>query len=50
MLDRLVTPLFRATGRYLPRLRVLQQGQTHVYVLYILIVMIVLLVWGSVGS
>ena len=50
VLDRLVTPLFRATGRYLPRLRVLQQGQTHVYVLYILIVMIVLLVWGSVGS
>ncbi len=50
VLDRLVTPLFRATGRYLPRLRVLQQGQTHVYVLYILIVMIVLLVWGSLGS
>jgi hydrogenase-4 component B len=50
VLDRLVTPLLRATGRYLPRLRVLQQGQTHVYVLYILIVMIVLLVWGSVGS
>jgi hydrogenase-4 component B len=50
VLDRLVTPLFRATGRHLPRLRVLQQGQTHVYVLYILIVMIVLLVWGSVGS
>jgi len=50
VLDRLVTPLFRASGRYLPRLRILQQGQTHVYVLYILIVMIVLLVWGSVGS
>ena len=50
VLDRLVTPLFRLTGRYLPRLRVLQQGQTHVYVLYILIVMIVLLVWGNMGS
>jgi hydrogenase-4 component B len=49
VLDRLVTPLFRATGRYLPRLRVLQQGQTHLYVLYILIVMIVLLIWGSAG-
>jgi hydrogenase-4 component B len=49
VLERLVTPLFRAAGHYLPRLRVLQQGQTHVYVLYILIVMIVLLVWGSVG-
>ena len=50
VLDRLVIPLFLATGRYLPRLRVLQRGQTHVYVLYILIVMIVLLLWGSVGS
>ena len=50
VLDRLVIPLFRMTARYLPRLRVLQQGQTHVYVLYILIVMIVLLVWGNMGS
>ncbi len=50
VLDRLVMPLFRTTGRYLPKLRVLQQGQTHVYVLYILIVMIVLLVWGGMGS
>ena len=50
VLDRLVLPLFRAAGSYLPRLRVLQQGQTHVYVLYILIVMIVLLIWGNVGS
>jgi hydrogenase-4 component B len=50
VLDRLMVPLFRASGRYLPRLRVLQQGQTHVYVLYILILMIVLLLWGSVGS
>jgi hydrogenase-4 component B len=47
VLDRLVAPLFRASGRVLPRLRVLQRGQTHVYVLYILIVVIVLLVWGN---
>ena len=47
VLDRLVTPLFRASGRYLPRLRVLQRGQTHVYVLYILVVVIVLLIWGN---
>ncbi|NLF22388.1 MAG: hydrogenase [Lentisphaerae bacterium] len=47
VLDRLVTPLFRATGRFLPWLRVLQRGQTHVYVLYILVVVIVLLIWGN---
>jgi len=50
VLDRLVTPAFRIVGQVLPRLRVLQQGQTHVYVLYILVVMIVLLVWGGMGS
>ena len=50
VLDRLVLPVFRAIGQRLPRLRVLQQGQTYVYVLYILIAMIVLLVWGSMGS
>jgi len=50
VLDRLVVPAFRAIGQRLPRLRVLQQGQTHVYVLYILIVMIVLLVWCGMGS
>ncbi len=50
VLDRLVTPVFKAVGQALPRLRVLQQGQTHVYVLYILIIMIVLLAWGSMGS
>lgn len=49
VLDRLVTPLFRGAGHYLPRLRILQQGQTHIYLFYILLVMIVLLVWGSLG-
>ena len=50
VLDRLVMPVFHAVGQRLPRLRVLQQGQTHVYVLYILIAMIVLLVWCGMGS
>jgi len=50
VLDRLVVPLLKRTGRTLPRLRILQQGQVHVYVLYILIVMVVLLVWGTIGS
>jgi len=50
VLDRLVLPLVRAIGRHLPRLRLLQQGQTHLYILYILIAMILLLVWGGIGS
>jgi hydrogenase-4 component B len=50
VLERLVMPAFRAAGWVIPRLRVLQHGQTHVYVLYILLIVIVLLVWGSFGS
>ncbi len=49
VLDRLILPLFRIAGKYLPRLRILQQGQTHLYVLYILIVVIILLIFGSIG-
>lgn len=50
VLDRLVLPLFRIAGRYVPSVRVLQQGQTHAYVLYILIIVVVLLVWGAMGG
>jgi hydrogenase-4 component B len=50
ILDRLAAPMFHAAGRYLPRLRMLQQGQTQSYVLYILITMILLLVWGAMGA
>jgi hydrogenase-4 component B len=49
VLDRGVLPLFNLAGRYLPSLRVLQQGQTHLYVLYILIMVITLLIWGTLG-
>jgi hydrogenase-4 component B len=49
VLDRLVLPLFRLAGRYLPYLRVLHQGQTQLYVLYVLVILIVLLVWGAMG-
>ena len=49
VLDRLVIPVFQAAGRRAPRLRVLQQGQTQMYVLYVLIITIVLLVWGTTG-
>lgn len=49
VLDRLVLPVFHAAGRHAPRLRVLQQGQTQMYVLYILIITIVLLIRGAMG-
>ncbi|MEX0775070.1 MAG: proton-conducting transporter membrane subunit [Phycisphaeraceae bacterium] len=50
VLDRLVLPLFHVAGRYLPNLRVLQQGQTQMYVLYVLVIVIVLLIWGQMGG
>lgn len=49
VLDRLVRPLFRVAGHYLPMLRILQQGRTHLYVLYIVVMVIMLLVWGTIG-
>ena len=50
VLDRLITPVFRLAGQYLPRLRVLQQGQTYFYVLYVVVIVIVLLLWGAMGA
>ena len=46
-LDRIVLPLFAVAGRNLPRFRIMQQGQTHLYLLYIIVTVIVLLVWGG---
>lgn len=46
VLDRLVLPVFRFSSRVLPGLRVVQQGQTHLYVLYILVILFILLIWG----
>ena len=46
VLDRMVLPLFRVGGHYLPMVRVFQRGQIHLYVLYILVIIIVLLVLG----
>ena len=50
VLDRLVAPVFRSVGEYLPRLRVLQQGQTQYYVLYVLVTVVLLLLWGALGA
>ncbi len=49
ILDRLIVPIFNLAGKYLPRLRYFQQGQTYVYVLYILLIVIFLLIFGSLG-
>lgn len=49
ILDRIVLPLFSFVGKHLPRLRYFQQGQTQVYVLYILAIVIVLLLCGFFG-
>jgi hydrogenase-4 component B len=46
LLDHLIIPVFRVAGHYLPMVRVFQKGQTHTYVLYILIISIVLLILG----
>lgn len=50
VLDHLVLPFFGLANRCLPRLRFLQQGQTHWYVLYILMVVIFLFAWGATGG
>jgi NADH:ubiquinone oxidoreductase subunit 5 (subunit L)/multisubunit Na+/H+ antiporter MnhA subunit len=42
---RLVLPLFQFTGRQLMKLRLLQQGRTNIYLLYILVILLCLLYW-----
>ena len=49
VLDRAVMPFFRLTRRFLPWVRLLQQGKIHVYLLYILVVVLALLFWKNVG-
>lgn len=43
---RLFDPLFKRTADLLGRLRWLQQGQVHFYVLYIVVALLVLLAWA----
>ncbi len=50
VLDRLVVPVFNLAGRYLPWLRIMQQGQTHLYVLYIVVIVMILMIWGACGN
>ena len=45
VLDRTVVPALGALGRALTTIRLLQQGKSQLYVLYVLVAAIVLLVW-----
>jgi hypothetical protein len=38
VLDRLVLPVFEKANRIIPRVYILQQGQTYLYVLYVVII------------
>ena len=46
VLDKIIMPVFRFAGKYLPMVRFFQKGLTHSYVLYILAVIIILLILG----
>ena len=50
VLERWLMPFARLVGKLVPRIRIFQQGQTHVYLLYILIITLLLFAvagfWG----
>ena len=46
VLDRLLAPLARFAARLVPGVKVLQQGQTQLYLVYVLVVTVILLVVG----
>lgn len=48
-LDRLFMPFFSFMGKLFPRVYIFQQGQTHFYVLYILVLVIALFIFGGTG-
>jgi hydrogenase-4 component B len=45
VLDRGLVPGFALAGRWLGRLRPIQQGSVHLYLLYILATLLALLLW-----
>jgi hydrogenase-4 component B len=47
VLDLALRPLFAFASRQLGRAKILQQGQTQMYLAYVLAVTVVLLVWGA---
>jgi hydrogenase-4 component B len=50
MLDTVYVPAFKYVGKILSKLRWLQGGKVHIYVLYIAITLIVLLLWNFVWN
>jgi hydrogenase-4 component B len=49
LLERITLPAAGAINRFLPRFHLLQRGQTHLYLLYVLVITIVLLAVGGLG-
>jgi hypothetical protein len=47
VLDRLIMPIANFIEKNLTNIRVFQQGQTHAYILYIVIVAVILLLFGG---
>jgi hydrogenase-4 component B len=50
VLDRLVLPAAELPNRILPGAYIFQQGQTYLYVLYILIIVVALFIFGGTGA
>ncbi|HJT30951.1 MAG TPA: proton-conducting transporter membrane subunit [Pirellulales bacterium] len=48
--ERVYEPFFRRTAERFSRLRILQQGKLHVYLVYILLVVVIGLAWASVRT
>jgi hydrogenase-4 component B len=46
-LDRLAVPVFNISGKLFSTLRIMQQGQTHLYLIYIVSIVFMLLFFGS---
>jgi formate hydrogenlyase subunit 3/multisubunit Na+/H+ antiporter MnhD subunit len=47
VLDRFTIPFFHASGRLFSSLRIMQQGHTHLYLMYIVTIVLILMMLGS---
>jgi hydrogenase-4 component B len=48
--EKVYRPLFARAADRFSRLRVLQQGKVHVYLLYIMLAVVLALAWVSLGT
>ncbi|MCX7026733.1 MAG: proton-conducting transporter membrane subunit [Spirochaetes bacterium] len=46
VMDRVVIPVYAQTGRLFEKFSIIQHGNTHLYVLYIVLALLAALVWG----